>query len=67
MKERLVGTIHGNSSPCFSCFTTRCLLVTAILPESSSGLIRSDRNSDGETQELSNGRSVWDALCYTTP
>jgi hypothetical protein len=37
------------------------------MQDSSGGWIGNDDNSDEEAQQISNGRSVWDALCDTTP
>jgi hypothetical protein len=64
MKEMLAGKIQGHFSLTLSCFATSCLCW--LLPENSGGRIRNDYNLDGDAVD-SNDRSVWDALCDTTP
>jgi hypothetical protein len=65
MKGTLVGKIHGHLSQDSPAFATRC--VYWLLPESSGAWFKDDYNSDGEAQYIGNGRSIWDALCNTTP
>jgi hypothetical protein len=65
MKEMIVGKIHGCFTQSFSCIATRCLCW--LLTESCGGWMSSDYNSDGEAQQNSNCRCVWDALRDTTP
>jgi hypothetical protein len=62
MKEMLVGKIHRHFSLTFSCFATRC--VCWLLLENTGGGIRNDQNSGREAKSISNGCSVWDALCH---
>jgi hypothetical protein len=64
MKDILVGKIHGHFSTSFS---ASLLDVFWLLPGSSGGRIMNDQKSVGETQQISSCRSVWGALCDTTP
>jgi hypothetical protein len=61
MKKILPGKIQGHFLPSFSCFATTPLLITA------RQVWNNDQNSDGEAQQISNGSSIWGALCDTTP
>jgi hypothetical protein len=64
MKEILVGQIHGHFSQSFSYFVTRCLLVTA----RELWLVKQEWvELTWEAQYISNGGSVWVAMCDTTP
>jgi hypothetical protein len=56
MKEVLAGKIRRHLLPSFSCFATRYLCL--LLLEALLGKSGNDYTSDGEAQEISNGRSV---------